>query len=296
MQGRWSRSAATLAVLLSFFSVLLSFFSGIAAAQAPAAAEPSRAELLFWETIRNSNNPADFEEYLRQYPSGTFAGLARNRLRPSAPAKAAGPASNPAAAGTPTALPKPGTTWRYRYSDRKYTRIRHDFDVRVESVDGLTINETLTPLVGGQTTRTAIATGDLRFVNRPLPTTRTLVEFAPYLLSRREPPPSPLRIRSGSGYPVDAATNAEWQIIATRSPASITVPAGTFQATRMELKATRRTSQELSRAIIETGRFEFIAWYAPETHRLVRLQHRVWYGNNALAQDEVVELISYTEK
>ena len=294
MRGRWSRSAAALAVLLSVFS-------GVAAAQAAAAAEPSRAELLFWDTIRNSNNPADFEEYLRQFPNGTFAGLARNRLRPSAaPAplsKAAPAATVTPAPGMPVALPKPGTTWRYRYSDRKYTRVRHDFDVRVESVDGLVVNETLTPLVGGQTTRTAIAAADLRFVNRSLPTTRTLVEFAPYLLSRSESPPSPLRIRSGSGYPVDAATNAEWQVVATSSTsASVTVPAGTFQAARMDLKGTRRTSPDLSRRSIETGRFEFVAWYAPETHRLVRLQHRVWYGNNALAQDEVVELLSYTEK
>jgi hypothetical protein len=48
-------------------------------AQAPAPADP--AEIVFWESIRNSTNRADFEEYLKQYPSGTFAGLARNRIQ-----------------------------------------------------------------------------------------------------------------------------------------------------------------------------------------------------------------------
>jgi hypothetical protein len=35
-------------------------------AQSAKAADPSAAELLFWETIRASTNPADFEEYLKQ--------------------------------------------------------------------------------------------------------------------------------------------------------------------------------------------------------------------------------------
>jgi formylglycine-generating enzyme required for sulfatase activity len=34
----------------------------------------------FWETIKTSTNPEDFREYLKKYPNGEFAGLARNRL------------------------------------------------------------------------------------------------------------------------------------------------------------------------------------------------------------------------
>ncbi len=37
-------------------------------------------ERLFWESIRDSNNTADFEAYLQQFPSGVFAALARNRI------------------------------------------------------------------------------------------------------------------------------------------------------------------------------------------------------------------------
>jgi peptidoglycan hydrolase-like protein with peptidoglycan-binding domain len=44
---------------------------------APPSIDP---ELLFWQTISNSAAQADFEEYLRKYPEGQFAGLARNRL------------------------------------------------------------------------------------------------------------------------------------------------------------------------------------------------------------------------
>jgi hypothetical protein len=37
-------------------------------------------ETVFWQTIAQSRDAADFEEYLRRYPQGQFAGLARNRL------------------------------------------------------------------------------------------------------------------------------------------------------------------------------------------------------------------------
>ncbi|WP_339138479.1 MAG: caspase family protein [Candidatus Electrothrix sp. GW3-4] len=38
-----------------------------------------QAELMFWDTIKNSSNPADFKAYLEQFPHGKFAGLARIR-------------------------------------------------------------------------------------------------------------------------------------------------------------------------------------------------------------------------
>ena len=53
-------------------------------------------ENLFWESVRESRNPADFEAYLRQFPSGAYRALATNRLaalRADRPAPAA--ANNP---------------------------------------------------------------------------------------------------------------------------------------------------------------------------------------------------------
>jgi hypothetical protein len=40
-----------------------------------------QVELSFWETIKSSTMVEDFEEYLKQYPDGRFAGLAKNRIR-----------------------------------------------------------------------------------------------------------------------------------------------------------------------------------------------------------------------
>jgi hypothetical protein len=52
----------------------------------------------FWDSIRASQNPADFEAYLQAYPNGAFAALARNRLATLRPAAA------PAGTGTERGL------------------------------------------------------------------------------------------------------------------------------------------------------------------------------------------------
>ena len=49
--------------------------------QAPTVFDERQLELAFWQSIQDSGNPADFEAYLESYPRGTYAGLARNRLR-----------------------------------------------------------------------------------------------------------------------------------------------------------------------------------------------------------------------
>ena len=47
---------------------------------APVTAD-SGAELLFWQSVKDSPDPGDYEAYLRQYPNGRFAEIARNRLK-----------------------------------------------------------------------------------------------------------------------------------------------------------------------------------------------------------------------
>ena len=44
-------------------------------------ADRTALELSFWESIKDSDDAASFEEFLKQFPAGTFAGLARLRLR-----------------------------------------------------------------------------------------------------------------------------------------------------------------------------------------------------------------------
>ena len=43
-------------------------------------AELVAVELAFWESVRESDNPAMYEAYLEKYPEGAFAPLAKARL------------------------------------------------------------------------------------------------------------------------------------------------------------------------------------------------------------------------
>ena len=56
------------------------FAAGPAAAQPPAMAGSAELDGLFWQSIEDSTNPADFEAYLAQFPGGVFWALAENRL------------------------------------------------------------------------------------------------------------------------------------------------------------------------------------------------------------------------
>ncbi len=55
--------------------------AAVAPTAPPVAAQPQPAqEVVFWESVRNSTNPAELNAYLARYPEGTFVGLARARI------------------------------------------------------------------------------------------------------------------------------------------------------------------------------------------------------------------------
>ena len=91
----------------------------------------AQQENLFWQSISNSTDPADFRAYLQQFPNGVFALLARNRVaalgpgggdppsverpRPTGgppPAVRPRPAAVPAGAVDAPDAPRSGTTFR----------------------------------------------------------------------------------------------------------------------------------------------------------------------------------------
>ena len=50
------------------------------AQQQPSPAASAEVELVFWQSIVNSTDAADFEAYLEEFPNGVFRRLAQNRL------------------------------------------------------------------------------------------------------------------------------------------------------------------------------------------------------------------------
>ncbi len=53
----------------------------VAFSAAPGVADEAAYEIEFWQSVKNSRDPADLDEYLRAYPRGKYAGLARNRIK-----------------------------------------------------------------------------------------------------------------------------------------------------------------------------------------------------------------------
>nr|WP_070960125.1 SUMF1/EgtB/PvdO family nonheme iron enzyme [Hyphomonas sp. Mor2] len=86
-----------------------------AAAPAPAAAAPTSGgsddatiETVFWTSIKDGDDPADFEAYLKRYPDGHYAALATNRLAALQPPTATpDPTPTPPVAETPAPAAQP---------------------------------------------------------------------------------------------------------------------------------------------------------------------------------------------
>lgn len=78
-QTPWEESSLTGANF--YFNVDVSVTVEASATPATSdSAATTQQESLFWQSIADSTDPEDFEEYLRQYPDGRFAGLANIRL------------------------------------------------------------------------------------------------------------------------------------------------------------------------------------------------------------------------
>ena len=90
---------------------------GVSAAQQQPSPASSEVEVVFWQSIANSTNPAEFEAYLSQFPNGVFRALALARL-----AALRSPGGNarpgPGAAFRPdrrcAGQPGGASCWRYR--------------------------------------------------------------------------------------------------------------------------------------------------------------------------------------
>lgn len=102
----WIRGAG-----LAVAALVLAAASGQAASAGPGAAgrqlaqADDRADIAFWESIKDSKNPAEYKAYLDTFPNGKFAALARARLAAGAPAATPAPAAPALPAAAPASPP-----------------------------------------------------------------------------------------------------------------------------------------------------------------------------------------------
>jgi len=231
-------------------------------------------------------------EWVAEVPERAKAALEARKSGEAATAATTGPSVaaryRPAASSN---LPKPGAIYRYAWTDQQYSRRRQEFQILVTGVDNWTVMESYSAEDGAPVRSEALAKANV-FVGRRLAEGQALVEFAPYLQSDGQA--AILNVAYPSGYP---DSSNEWTIsqqASGREP--VTVPAGTFNALRIELRgnrsiATSNVSSSSQGGV--TNRFEYVAWYVPELKRYVKSRHRSWNAWSAPIGDEQVELLEY---
>jgi hypothetical protein len=159
-------------------------------------------------------------------------------------------------------------TWKYSYADQQYGRHKFTFEARADPADDRSSGKYASRMLGGS---------------------KTLLEYLPYALASGEPPaawPAP------SGYPTYATPYIEWKYaVKVVGWETVTVPAGTFRALRIEVEGNRGKDPDPFWWPKQAARFQHSIWYAPEAKRYVKARHQAWSMTASLFADDLVELL-----
>ncbi len=244
------------------------------------APDATALELAFWESAARGNLAADYRAYLDRYPNGQFAELARNRVQQlsggvqlASIAPAATPASR--APVTALALPRIGDFWRYRGSNQngpdaptyKVIDVNND---QIEIGYLSNANEQMTLLLNADW-------NPLVQLGQQGAEEVKFVPFAPYWQFPLEPGKKWRGTYKGDcGLICSFEVDYEYEV---RGWETVTVPAGTFEALRIDSKDNYRYR------VGPTGVGARTAWLAAEVRHPVKFQY--FYNGKRLHQYEL---------
>ncbi len=264
------------------------FSFGPAAPRAPpttaAAIPPSIAlELAFWDTIKDSRDPADFREYLRQYPNGRFAGLAQNRLHLRTDTSQAGRV----ASNLEIPLIKLGDRWIFRMSDIA-NRENTVFEDRVIKVYGNALSVTQT-LISSDSPKRTVGQSSGYTVDR-----RTWSVRGSRALEGDDMATAfPLHVGKTWSYSFRNKTEKGDVVVHNRNAKvtgweNVQVPAGVFPA----LKIVHSGTWKLDRAVDSAeGTEAHTFWYVPDFRRWIKREIVQHNAKGEVRQQRVIELM-----
>ena len=275
------------------FATLLSLLAAALLAVPALAQTDGNVEIVFWESIRASQDPADFRAYLERYPQGNFAVLARNRLaaleRAPTPPAAPADALAPVAATPASRLPQPGDRWTYRLFEPKRADgpKERSYVVTVSAASIAAIVEKYAIDDGPAVERTDRGERQIEALGKSL--------FAPYLLQFGDIPNGSLGrlkvVGCANAYVCEASARvAAWE--------RVRVAAGTFDTVKVEVQENWRPSviSGAYSAQQQGGRI-LTVWYAYEAKRAVKFSSRATFGSfPPIDTDFELELSSYQLK
>jgi hypothetical protein len=186
------------------------------------------------------------------------------------------------------ALPSVGDSWRYQYRSDWRTVPSQTIEYVVTDVSSTAIRDRMTVTgLPGENVQTF--TSRIEQVTRPLPGFAAS-EFSPYLQAFT--PLTPGSRLAQPVMPVDSMFGLPWSIfVRVSGPERVTVPAGTFDAMRVELKGSRPPYQ--LNTVAEPSYLYATVWFAAAPKRVVRhhLILEAWALNQL--QRDTYELASY---
>ena len=198
------------------------------------------------------------------------------RTQPVALAALAPPPASPASApidpSLPARMPRPGDSWKYRYVDGFSGNAKETFLHRVVAVRADEIDDKLY-FDGGTTPgdeRAYTAQSSLALFQRRLRSVDRF-EFGPYLQAFKPDLPfgrfGPITVPAADGAPWEF----KGQVLGNEI---VSVPAGSFDAMKIELKGTRQNGS--GRPRFEPVQAQYVVWYAPKTKRYVKYEVNLW--------------------
>ncbi|MBP5998395.1 MAG: toll/interleukin-1 receptor domain-containing protein [Azonexus sp.] len=210
------------------------------------------------------------------------------------PARAVAPAAAPAPAATPavvasSSLPVKGERWVYRSSGKWPTSPKRRYEIVAQSVaDNLVTDELrlIEPESGAEVRRARGNKPDFIAWNAIGP------EFSPYFgafvelagQSRLSGLPTP------DLHPQWTNWYSKAEVIGRET---VSVPAGAFNAFKVEVWSSRNRTGSQAEAQMEPVRVNYVIWYAPEIKRYVRMQRVVSTVANSESEKDVFELVAH---
>jgi hypothetical protein len=190
----------------------------------------------------------------------------------------------------PALAPRPGDTWNYMSTSGWSQIPPQAFTCQVLDVNPFGIRDRMTA-VGFGDARVDVFPGKLELLPRSLGSGFAVHEFTPYLQAFEQLAPG--QTWFGIPMPLGAATMAPWYAQArVQGAESITVTAGTFDAIRVELTASRAGYGVAPSA--DTAQMQGAAWFSPAVKRVVRMDYNTWTQTMLPIDRQSYQLVSFS--
>ena len=190
-----------------------------------------------------------------------------------------------------TARPRVGESWVYRRSGKWLTSPRGTYTLTVQSVSGSTVSEQLRPgpdAVGVSAEDRRFGAAGAGFVQW----SGLGIEFNPYLVAFGRP--EALASASGFATPDVGSQWMQWHSRMTvHGREAVSVPAGRFDALKVEVWSTRTGSGSLGSAHLEPVRMHYVVWYERGAKRYVKMRRTVTSAGSSVIDDDVFELVEH---